>query len=538
VIDAQAKLGQSLSLRPGRYVLDAPLVLNKAHAGFVLSGCGAGSRAELSANPDSLESFTTGMITITETSNVTLQGLSLSLPLAPGSGVTSPIGTTQQFSTNIAVGINIQNSASVVIEDCALLFPSPTSSRKNPLLYGGAGIYASENCSGLRVLRNRFQSPSGGNITSDASRSLAGLWMSPSAMGTQGSSAAGTPTTNRPKAAAPPAVNDVLEDIEITDNRFTGLTLAVVAMAQLGMVRCTDNRAANCCGGFWFLESDLGANVTFGQAALADEQQGNNVASASTVRQVMQPVLLANAVNFSAALRQKPAATKSSTTSPSISDETKDVLLSDSRTRGQTAYGSFLTADSANDSPSNDAATGSPGAAQPPTSTGAQPAPSAAKKADLTNASAAYATLQTVGVARELAGTTLVPALYIRNNDVELVPYDTTAQSPASLQGIRCMLALSAAKGTLFVTGNRVEVPNGSSIAITAEWGSNTVITGNLFNQLGVEFKAVQPCAVLITAERTLSVIAGNVVNAAWKVSPARFDIPATTDWKFLNTVL
>jgi hypothetical protein len=137
-----------------------------------------------------------------------------------------------------------------------------------------------------------------------------------------------------------------------------------------------------------------------------------------------------------------------------------------------------------------------------------------------------------------LRGTTLVPTVYIRNNDVELVPYETTAENPVSLQGVRCMLALSATKGTLFVSGNRVEVPNGSSIAVSAEWGSSTVITGNLFNQLGVEFKAVQPCAVLITAERTLSVIAGNVVNAAWKVSPARFDIPATTDWKFLNTVL
>jgi hypothetical protein len=362
--------------------------------------------------------------------------------------------------------------------------------------------------------------------------------MSPSAINTQGSSTVGTPTAARPKAAAPPVVNDQLEDVEITDNRFTGLTLAVVAMAQLGMVRCTDNRAANCCGGFWFLESDLGGNVTFGQAALADEQQGNNVASAYTVRQVMQPVLLANVVNFSAALRQKAAAAKSASAAPSVSDETKDVLLSDSRTRGQAAYSSFLTADGANNAPSNTASAGSPEAAQPPNPTGAQPAASAINNTELTNASAAYATLEAVGVARELRGTTLVPTVYIRNNDVELVPYETTAENPVSLQGVRCMLALSATKGTLFVSGNRVEVPNGSSIAVSAEWGSSTVITGNLFNQLGVEFKAVQPCAVLITAERTLSVIAGNVVNAAWKVSPARFDIPATTDWKFLNTVL
>ena len=143
-----------------------------------------------------------------------------------------------------------------------------------------------------------------------------------------------------------------------------------------------------------------------------------------------------------------------------------------------------------------------------------------------------------MGIARELAGTNLVPALYIRDNDLELIPYDTTLDNPASLQGIHCMLSLNAATGALFLSGNRVEVPNGYSIAVSTEWGSSTVITGNLFNQLGVKDKAAQPCAILITAERALSAITGNVVNAGWKVSPPRFAIPATTDWKFLNTVL
>lgn len=539
VVDAQAKLGQSLSLRPGRYVLDAPLAFSSAHAGFLLSGCSPGARVQLSANSASLANFTAGMLTITGTSNITIQGLSFSLPLAPFQNPTQPIGTTAQFTTNLAFGINIQNSTSIVIEDCAFLFASPDSSPNNPVLYGGAGIYAYEDCSGLRVLRNRFQCLSGGNITSDASRALAGIWMSPSAMSPVSTLAATTGTAAQPNAAPQatadfvnlPAVDDRLDDVEIIDNRFTGLTLAVAAMAQLGLIRCTNNRVANCCGGFWLVESDLGANVAFGQAALADEQQGNNLASAYTVRQFMQPVLLANMINLSAALRQKPPAAKRAAT-PSVSDETKDVLVSDSKTRGQAAYTSFLATDNANTSPASDA---SREAAQP--TAGAPPA-SSADSPEFTNAAAAYATLQTVGVARELLGTVLVPAIYIRDNDVELVPYDTTARAPASLQGIRCMMALSATKGALFVSGNRVEAPNGSSIAISTEWGSNTVITGNLFNQLGVQYKAAQPCAVLITAERTFSAISGNVVNASWKVSPARFDIPVTTDWKFLNTVL
>jgi hypothetical protein len=156
-----------------------------------------------------------------------------------------------------------------------------------------------------------------------------------------------------------------------------------------------------------------------------------------------------------------------------------------------------------------------------------------------TNVNAAYNSLANVGIARELAGTNLVAALSIRDNDVELVPYDTIAGNPASLQGVRCMFSLKArSSGTLFLSGNRVEVPNGYSIAVSSEWASSNVITGNLFNQVGVESKAPEPCAVLVTAERALSAISGNVVNANWLVVPARFAIPAITDWKFLNTVL
>jgi Family of unknown function (DUF6519) len=543
VVNAQAKIGQSLSLRPGRYVLEAPLALTKAHAGFVLSGCSPGGLARLSVDTAAVANFPNGMITITGTSNITIQGLGIATPVFPVSNLQVPIGATGAFAADLTVGIGIDNSASIVIEDCTFLLPSPASPANQVLLYVGAGIYAAENCSGLRVLRNRFESLGGGNINSEAFRLLVGIWTSPSTInipGSQGVNSGSNAAQAKAKAKTTPDqaaagfvnlpfVNDQLDDVEITDNRFIGLSLAVFITAELGMIRCNDNRAVDCCGGFWFLESDLGGNAAFGQAALADEKEGKNLASATTARLFMQPVLLANAINFSAALRPTASAVKQPP-APAVSDDTRDILLRDSSTRGQAVYATFVTgANNDQNNPDQPApAEGQPAAA----------APLALSDADYANANTAYTMLQGVGVAREVNGTTLTPALYIRDNEALLVPYDTTLETPASLQGIRCALAVNTDTGALFVSGNHIEAANAFSIAFSAEWTSSVVVNGNLFNQPNARVKTAEFCAIIVTNESDLVAISGNIVNATWRVTPPRTHVPAnTSDWTFLNTV-
>jgi hypothetical protein len=560
VVDAQAKIGQSLSLRPGRYVLEAPLALTKAHAGFVLSGCSPGGLARLSVDPAAVANFPNGMITITGTTNIVIQGLSFATPVFPAPNLLSTIGGTAAITADVTVGIGIDKSTSIVIEDCTFLLPSPAAPANQALLYIGAGIYAAENCSGLRVLRNRFESLGGGTIDGEFLRLLIGIWSSPSALnttGTQGTISGANPAQpkakSKSKASAEqaaagfvnlPVVNDQLDDVEITDNRFTGMSLAVLVMAELGMIRCNDNRAINCCGGFWFVDTDLAGNVAFGQAALADEKQGNNLASAQTARLFMQPVLLANAVNFSAALRPAAAVVKQ-TPAPAVSDEARTILLADSSTRGQAAYTAFVAG--ATTDPNNPAP---PAAAKGKRAQPAAAAPPALSDADYANANTAYASLQAVGVAREVNGTTVTPAIYIRDNEALLVPYDTTTttgttpETSASLQGIRCALAVNTDTGALIVSGNHVEAANGSSIAFSAEWASNVVVNGNLFNQPRIREKAAQPCVVIVTTgnvtnDNDLVAISGNIVNTNWSVQPPRSTpTPNTADWKFLNTVI
>ena len=575
VIDAQAKSGQTLSLRPGTYVLEAPLVLTRAHTGFSLSGCESG-RARLTVNPANAASFTAGMITIQSGTNITIQGLVFAMPLTPVTFPGVPIGnptTGQEFTTDLAIGIGLQDAETITIKDCQFLYPSPPDSANSITLYLGAGIYASENCSGLRVRRNRFQCSSGGQTTSTSFNLLLGIWMTPTTLdvtSTQnGNTIQSVPAASnqakiqsakqsKTKPAAQAAtglvnlspISNRLDDVEIIDNRFTGLSMAVLIMAEMGMIRCINNRVANSCGGFWFLDSDLGANIAFAQAALASEQQ-TNLADAAMVRQFMQPVFLANVLNSGAVIKF-PSAKSSAPVNATVSNETRTVLTADYTTQGTAAYTDFTQSNEAAATPTTQAppnadlkaatTTRSKKSATKAAATTAAAATSStpANAAVYANASSAYTSLVNVGVARELAGTTLTPALYLRDNDVELIPYDTTTDNPSSLQGIRCMFSLEAVatSGSLFLSGNRVEVPNGYSMAVTSEWAGSNIITGNFFNQKGVVKEAPELCVVVLTAERNFSSLSGNVVNVNWRVSPARFDIPVTTDWKFLNTVL
>jgi hypothetical protein len=587
VVDAQARKGQSLSLRPGRYVLEAPLALTKAHNGFSLSGCSSG-RAILSADTAALGAFPSGMITIADASNIVLQGLRFNMPLVPTSLASSPIGVAQsQYTTFASIGIGIEHAQAITIEDCLFLYPSTPDAPNSLTIYIGAGIRASGNCAGLRVLRDTFRCLSGGTYTANLFNALFGVWMTPASptdsntnltkakSSTTASKSAQlkaataqvqNKTANKTQTPTPPStaskarpevsllnadassrfvnlpnVIDQLDDVGIIDNRFTGLTIAVYVLAELGMVRCNNNRVADCCGGFWFLDSDMGSNVAFAQAALAVERgarQNTDVASAATVRQFMQPVFLANALAFSAAVPVLSPTT--SPTLPSISDESRTVLVADYTARGAAAFTAFATNVAGGPTPDPEASATPPAATRSKkkaASLAAAPADTLSN-ADYANASAAYTALQNVGIAKEVAGSTLVPALSIRDNDVELVPYDTTGDNPISLAGIRCMFGLNTESGALFISGNRVEVPNVYSLAATSEWAARTVICGNLFNQIGADSKGVKPCAIFITAERDLAAITGNIVNALWKVTPARSNIPADTDWRFLNTVV
>ncbi len=617
VVDAQAKKKQSLSLRPGEYVLEAPLALTAAHDGFELSGCGTGL-VIFRADPKEIANFTPGLITVGQSQQIKLQNLTLVLPLVglgeqnpdPTTGLKTEVGATAKATKKAAaararlatlLGISALNAENLTVEGCEFVFDVPVATgAKAAARTAGAGIFAQGNCTGITISENIFTSPTGGAGVAGAQRMLAGIWMTPA-------NVTRTPPTETtaandkllevgPTDTAPGSfvisTSHVLDHAEISKNRFNGMTMASLVLAQLGTVRCTDNDVTRSCGGFLFWSATLGTSVAALQKALEDEK-GSGDLLAAILRAVMQGVLLANAIDDAGTIIGTfpggSTGLQGTYMVPTqiLSDDNKGVLLKNFDALGADAYKFVLEQGKGTLDPPPDA--NAPVAGVPPSApvvTTPAPAPAAdatkaaapaaadapanasaqvkadastpkraAKAAADANATStlpklgvdtyketvtAYNSLSSVGLAAEVLGTATVPNLSLRHNTVALIPtlLGTREQLIApSLLGVSVILAKEDATGAVFLEGNNVEVPNRFSVAVASVWGANTIVTGNLFGQVQSEDTDGTPCAVFISDERNRSVLMGNIIHTRWIVIPARAVTVGTNTWNFMNTV-
>ena len=628
VVNAQAFKNQSLSLRPGEYVLEAPLALSDEHSGFVLSGCGTGP-VVLRANANHIANFTPGLITIGEASQIKLENLILVLPLvtlgeqnppppppppppdpttvpkaeakakkAAATAAATTAATTDRVRIATLLGISALNADNLTIKGCEFVFEVPAATgTKAAARTLGAGIFAQGNCTGIKVSENLFTSPSGGAGTRTAQRMLAGLWMTPANISTDTGATDTKEGTNRilevEQAQAAPgsyviATNHLLDHAEISKNRFNGMTMATMVLAQLGTLRCTDNDVTKSCGGFLFWSAALGAVVELLKRALEDEK-GTGEVLAATLRAVGQGVMLANAIDDAGTIigtfpGGKTGLQGSYTTArPFISDDNKEVLAQNFVSLGSDAYKYVVEQNSTTQDPppaANDPVKTAPaadatktpapaGVAAPAAAQTDAPAPdasaqvkantAASKRAAKAAASAppppqkidvdtykqtvtAYEGLSTVGFGTEIVGTAAVPNLSLRHNTVALVPFLLGAQQDQdevvepSLLGISVILPKEDPRGAVFLEGNNVEVPNRFSIAVASIWGANTIVTGNLFGQVRAGDTQDTPCAVFLSADPSQQALMGNIVHTSWIVIPPRSVYPPST-WNFMNTI-
>ena len=200
----------TLTLRPGVYVLAAPLTLTQKHEHLTLEGCDG---VILQADPEQVQAFSGGTILIQQAGGIRLSRLVLELPIVP---VT--VGNVQ---FNVMNGLNATASPRLTIDDCTFAFAPGDKTQ-----VVGAAVVVEPDCADLTVRGNRFVC--GGN-TAETLLTIGVL----------------SATTDN---TAPP-----LDDCEISGNLFAGLGLAVGTLGASGLVRCCDNRVRQCAGGFYFL---------------------------------------------------------------------------------------------------------------------------------------------------------------------------------------------------------------------------------------------------------------------------------------------
>jgi hypothetical protein len=244
----------TIRLNPGTYTLPEPLVLGPEFDGITLQACREGVVLQGPSEPD--PAFVAGLIAIQGANSVTIQGIDLSIPLA---GFSVPDGSfsglspaNQQLLDNhtgfsaglqVAIGISVNDSASLTVENCTFDLPDPGGAN----LFG-AGIYATGQMEDIVITGCTFQSAS-----QPATVPFYDL-----ARGTQ-------PPPQPPYELtfgylqvpiAPSTASQLLHDAALERCVFLGMTVPTLLLTSLGSLHIGQNKLRNCYSGFWLVSID------------------------------------------------------------------------------------------------------------------------------------------------------------------------------------------------------------------------------------------------------------------------------------------
>jgi hypothetical protein len=241
----------TICLMPGIYRLPTSLQLDSRHSNFTLEGCGDG--AELQAKPGSEKNFLHGLIVLNRANYVTLRNLRFQLPIVPfakANGQLTPFNGSP-FDENfpkilqVSIGIRPLHCALLTVQNCLFRFEV----QKTVNLFA-AGIFAGSECWELQLIGNRFLRDEEYLLAQEKTPEnerrflfLVGYLLSPSLI------------LIKEELKIVPSL---LQDAVIRDNRFTGLTAAMLILADTGMVRLEANTVSQCISGFYLTPIELG----------------------------------------------------------------------------------------------------------------------------------------------------------------------------------------------------------------------------------------------------------------------------------------
>jgi hypothetical protein len=164
-----------------------------------------------------------------------------------------PSTNTQQFSfgskfqetLRVSIGIRPLHCALLTVQNCLFRFEI----QKNINLFA-TGILAGSECWGLHLIGNRFLQDEEyllvqAQTRENEQRFLTGYLLAPSLISTQ-------------EQKTFEIVLSLLQDAVIRDNRFAGLTTAMLIVADTGVIRVETNTVLQSISGFWFTPLELG----------------------------------------------------------------------------------------------------------------------------------------------------------------------------------------------------------------------------------------------------------------------------------------
>jgi len=258
----------TICLMPGKYELTAPLVLEPAHSNFTIEACHDG--AVIEAAPGSEAAFLDGLFVLLQADNVVLRNLRFHLPLVPVGGsqggfrgvsrkvlAASRLQSVGDFTASI--GVRALHSACLKLEGCLFRFSLGVNveAEQPPVSFSplfAVGLHAGSECWGMTVQNCRFLHHDSKALTGDIPPVLIGLAIMPQVV-------FGDSPNVREVFTSGQFLSALLEDGVFEDNTFSGLSFAIMAVADMGMVRIERNVVRSCQNGFFLVSPD--ANAAF-----------------------------------------------------------------------------------------------------------------------------------------------------------------------------------------------------------------------------------------------------------------------------------
>lgn len=263
-INDLAEKGQQVTIRfkPGRYQLEEPIRLRKAHSNITIEA--SGGNVEFEAAGHAHEKFGRGLVDLHEADGVTLRGLRFVVPEASFSNAVaqdlpefvakshtahSSVGRAVS-SMRLSVGLRLGSCADLTIENCTFSFRRGSGRQHTGTVCGGC-IVADGAVSGLSLKNCLFQAAD--VLKNDESHMLFGYLHAPPASNARElfASADAEKATDVFTHQTREGHSASIEEALFHRNTFHGLTAATLILGSAGHLRMAENRVRDSYGGVW-----------------------------------------------------------------------------------------------------------------------------------------------------------------------------------------------------------------------------------------------------------------------------------------------
>jgi hypothetical protein len=490
LIDTLRGTPATISLQPGQYDLLEPIIISRDHKGLTLEGCQDG--AVLAAKPGSEDKFGDGLIILANANDCTLRRLRLQLPLAMSQARENAL---------VSIGVRVIHCADLRIEDCLFRFVlAPQTSVE------AIAIWVNDECWNMRVERNRFLHDDQYVRDRPLDRLLIGLAAT--------EAIPGQAAQGRRESQFVPVL---LENVSIAGNEFAGLTLAVFVRAEFGRLRCENNFAHGCDGGFYF------ANTTqqLIRQSLLDAFQNRartpaNAALFAGLLHAAQAPLLSALHDFAARnpLPAGPPVRNTIDVGRAADAATSKTIRADATRINAQLLAALGVA--AAPGTTADIAAAKPTDSTSATENASQPGPSL----DISAEEIRQITHSLM--VRFPADVPLVrhtPALRFSGNDVQIMPQTTSPQNILATSRVCLWVMLdNQLGGSVMLTANDLRGSGLQPIAIVV-YSKIAVVTGNLvLNAMGGD--GIRSLLVLVDEKNGLMDVSGNAFYGGYVINP------------------